>query len=100
LLGIDIGPGQAQAVPSDPRALQSQLVLATRALLQGLAERSPVVVAVEDLHWADPASIDLLTVLLEITDFQPLMILATSRPHTEGMPGRFASMPSATSGTA
>jgi len=84
LLGIDLGPGQAQAVPSDPRALQSQLVLATRALLQGLAERSPVVVAVEDLHWADPASIDLLTVLLEITDFQPLMILATSRPHTEG----------------
>jgi tetratricopeptide (TPR) repeat protein len=84
LLGIDLGPGQAQAVPTDPRELQSQLVLATRALLQGLAERSPVIVAVEDLHWADPASVDLLTLLLELTDFQPLMILVTSRPDTEG----------------
>lgn len=84
LLGIDLGPGQAQAVPLDPRALQSQLVLATRALLQGLAERSPVIVAVEDLHWADPASVDLLTLLLELTDFQPIMILVTSRPDTEG----------------
>jgi tetratricopeptide (TPR) repeat protein len=84
LLGIDLGPGEIQAVPSDPRVLQSHLVLGTRALLQGLAARNPVIVAVEDLHWADPASIDLLTLLLELTDFQPLMILVTSRPHTEG----------------
>jgi class 3 adenylate cyclase/tetratricopeptide (TPR) repeat protein len=84
LLGIDLGASQAQAIPSDPRALQSQLVLAIRALLQGLAERSPVIVAVEDLHWADPASVDLLTLLLELTDFQPIMILVTSRPDTEG----------------
>lgn len=84
LLGIDLGPGQAPTVPGDPRALQSQLVLATRTLLQGLAERSPVIVAVEDLHWADPASVDLLTLLLELTDFQPIMILVTSRPDTDG----------------
>jgi tetratricopeptide (TPR) repeat protein len=84
LLGIDLGAGHAQSIPSDPRALQSQLVLAIRALLQGLAERGPVIVAVEDLHWADPASVDLLTLLLELTDFQPIMILVTSRPDTEG----------------
>jgi class 3 adenylate cyclase/tetratricopeptide (TPR) repeat protein len=84
LLGIDLGAGQAQSIPSDPRALQSQLVLAIRALLKGLAERGPVIVAVEDLHWADPASVDLLTLLLELTDFQPIMILVTSRPDTEG----------------
>jgi class 3 adenylate cyclase len=83
LLGIDLGKGPS-ALPGDPRALQSQLVLATRALLQGIAHRSPLIVAVEDLHWADPASVDLLTVLLELTDFQPIMILVTSRPDTEG----------------
>jgi predicted ATPase len=43
-----------------------------------------VIVAIEDLHWADPASVDLLTLLLELTDFQPVMILVTSRPDTEG----------------
>ncbi len=84
LLGIDLGQGQAQVLPSDPRALQSQIVLATRALVQGLAERGPVIIAVEDLHWADSASVDLLTLLLELTDFQPIMILVTSRPDTEG----------------
>jgi adenylate cyclase len=84
LLGIDLGLGHIQTVPADPHALQSQLVLATRTLLQGLAERGPVIVAVEDLHWADPASVDLLTLLLELTDFQPIMVLVTSRPDTEG----------------
>ena len=71
-------------MPGDPRALQSQIVLAARALLQGLAERAPLIVAVEDLHWADTASVDLLNLLLELTDFQPIMILVTSRPETEG----------------
>jgi class 3 adenylate cyclase/tetratricopeptide (TPR) repeat protein len=84
LLGIDLGPGHARVAPGDPRAVQSQLVLATRALLQGLAERGPIIVAVEDLHWADTASVDLLTLLLELTDFQPIMFLVTSRPETEG----------------
>jgi class 3 adenylate cyclase/tetratricopeptide (TPR) repeat protein len=84
LLGIDLGPGHARAEPSDPRALQSQLVLATRAFLQGLAEHGPIIVAVEDLHWADTVSVDLLTLLLELTDFQPIMFLVTSRPETEG----------------
>lgn len=83
-MGIDLGPGQTRTAPTDPRALQSQLVLASRALLEGLAQRGPVIVAVEDLHWADAASVDLLTLLLELTDFQPLMILVTSRPETEG----------------
>jgi predicted ATPase len=83
LLGVDLGPG-APAVPPDPRTLQSQIVLATRAILEGLAQRGPLVAAIEDLHWADAASVELLPVLLELTDFQPLMVLVTSRPETEG----------------
>ena len=84
LLGIDLGPGSPAVTPSDPRALQSQLVLATRAILEGLTQRGPIVAAVEDLHWADSASIELLTLLTELTDFHSLMILVTSRPETEG----------------
>ena len=84
LLGIELGTGPAHAGPVDPRALQSQLVLAARALLEGLAAQGPVVVAVEDLHWADAASVELLTLLLDLTDFQPLMVLVTSRPETDG----------------
>ncbi len=83
LLGVDLGPG-APTLPPDPRALQSQLVLAARAILEGLAQRGPVIVVIEDLHWADAASLELLTMLLELTDFQPLMVLVTSRPEAEG----------------
>jgi predicted ATPase len=38
----------------------------------------------EDLHWADPATTEILTVLSELTDLLPLMILVTSRPDPEG----------------
>ena len=33
-----------------------------------LAEQGPVVVAIEDVHWADPASLELVEELLELTD--------------------------------
>ena len=37
---------------------------ALRALLEEIAERKPLVLVLDDLHWSDPASIELLTALL------------------------------------
>ena len=54
------------------------------AVLEGLAQRGPVIVAIEDLHWADAASVELLITLAELTDFHHLMVLVTGRPETEG----------------
>ena len=82
LLGVDLGAGP-KAVPADARSRQSELVLAIRIVLEGLASRDAVILAIEDLHWADVASIELLTVLLELTDLLPLMILLTARPETD-----------------
>ncbi len=84
LLGVEAEPGRHDAGAMDPQALQSQLVLAMRAVVEGLAGRTPLILAVEDLHWADPATIEILTVLSELTDLLPLMILVTSRPDPEG----------------
>jgi class 3 adenylate cyclase/tetratricopeptide (TPR) repeat protein len=84
LLGIDLGLARSEAPPPDPRALQSQIVLATRIVLEGLISHGPVVLAIEDLHWADAASVELLGVMLELTDFLPLMVLVTCRPETDG----------------
>jgi class 3 adenylate cyclase/tetratricopeptide (TPR) repeat protein len=83
LLDVELGAGAA-AAPLDPQGLRSQVVLATRAVLEGLAERTPVVVAIEDLHWADAASVELLTLLAELTDLHPIMLVVTTRPETEG----------------
>lgn len=84
LVGIELEAKSPVTIPTDPRALQSQIVVAVRALLESLAGRTPVIIAFEDIHWADAASIELLTVLVELTDFLPLMILVTCRPDTEG----------------
>ena len=84
LLGIDGEPGQPPSASMDPRAFQSQLVLALRAIIEGLVSRESLILTVEDLHWADAATIEILTALTELTDFLPFMILVTSRPDSEG----------------
>src|SRR5215211_2058281 len=60
-------PGIEQAGPEDALARdgwdQLQVFDAVRALLMGRAERSPVVLILEDLHWADRASRDLVAFL-------------------------------------
>ena len=45
------------------------------------ARSQPVVQAFEDLHWADPTSLDLLQILAERGGQAPLLILATARPE-------------------
>jgi class 3 adenylate cyclase/tetratricopeptide (TPR) repeat protein len=84
LLDIELEPGQPHASSLDPRALQSQLVVAMRNLMEALSAQKPLILAFEDIHWADAASIELLTVLMELTDFLPLMILVVCRPDVEG----------------
>ena len=84
VLDIDLGASAISGVPPDPQGLRSQLVLAVHAVLEALAQRAPVIVAIEDLHWADAASVELLIMLAELTDFHPRMVLVTGRPETEG----------------
>ncbi|HVS08329.1 MAG TPA: adenylate/guanylate cyclase domain-containing protein, partial [Planctomycetota bacterium] len=82
LLGVDLGGSGTRAL--DPRALQAGIIVAMRAVLEGLTQRGPVVLAVEDIHWADAASVELLTIVMELTDRLPLMLLVTCRPETAG----------------
>ncbi len=87
LLGVPPETGRPQ--PTDPRALQSQLLLAVRAVLEVLLRRSPVILAVEDLHWADASSIEVLAALTELADLLPLMVLATARPDPDSAAWEF-----------
>ena len=45
------------------------------------ARTQPVVLAFEDLHWADPTSLDLLRALAERGVQSPLLVVATTRPE-------------------
>ena len=45
------------------------------------ARTQPVVLAFEDLHWADPTSLDLMARLAERGAQSPLLVVATTRPE-------------------
>jgi class 3 adenylate cyclase len=49
----------------------------------GLAERQPVLMIFEDLHWADPTSRELLDLSVELVARMPVLLIATFRPEFE-----------------
>ena len=52
-------------------------------LIRALAAGGPIVIALEDLHWADAPSIDILLSIMPLANELPLLILATSRLDRE-----------------
>jgi class 3 adenylate cyclase/tetratricopeptide (TPR) repeat protein len=52
---------------------------AARKVLELLAARAPVVALVDDIHWAEPAFLDLLEHVLSSSTGAPILLLATSR---------------------
>jgi DNA-binding CsgD family transcriptional regulator len=63
---------------------QGSLILQARAYLTALAARRPLVLLLDDLHWADPASLDLLRVVARGLAGRPLLLLATYRAEEIG----------------
>jgi predicted ATPase len=45
------------------------------------ARSQPVALAFEDLHWADPTSLDLMQAFADRGRTAPLFIIATTRPE-------------------
>ena len=66
-------------VDLDPKDVRAEVHAAWRSFFTALGERGPVVVVVEDIHWADHALLDLLE---ELTDrvAGPVLFLCPSRP--------------------
>ncbi len=52
---------------------------AVRTLLQSLARRSPVVLLLDDVHWAEEALLDLIDHLAEWTRDTPLLLICLAR---------------------
>ncbi len=66
-----------------PPQLQQQTFLAIREVLVAQAKDQPLVLMLEDIHWIDQLSLDLLTFLLSAVEQAPLMIYCNAR-LTEG----------------
>ncbi len=63
----------------DPALEKTRLFEAVARLLERLARRSPVLLFLDDLHWADPASIELLHYLARGAAQQAVLVLGTFR---------------------
>src|SRR5262245_16207759 len=50
------------------------------AILLELAERQPVLLIIEDLHWTDPSTLELLNLVIDQTPTASLLVLLTCRP--------------------
>jgi predicted ATPase len=77
------GPALARVQPLEPQALQAQYLTAIRRLLQAMAGRIPLVLILEDLHWADPSSVELLRQLLPLASTEPLVFCLVTRPERD-----------------
>src|SRR6478672_6997215 len=79
LVDIPLPPGRSANFP--PEELRRRQLAAMTAWVLAGARSQPAVLAFEDLHWADPTSLDLLRVLGERGEQAPLLLLATTRPE-------------------
>ncbi len=74
----------------DPQALQNQYALSLQRLLVGLAGLSPLVIVLENIHWADPASATLLSRLFSLVYNEPILFCMAARPVRESTGWRLA----------
>ncbi len=66
---------------SDEPAQVEEIAWALRRLLEQLARDRPLVVAVEDIHWAEPALLDLLDHVVALSSGAPILLVCLTRPE-------------------
>ena len=88
------------AGPDAVKAERDELFAAWRRFVEAMASDHPLVLVVEDLHWADPAMLEFLQHLVERSADLPLLIVATARPELlERHPGWGDGTPAARPGS-
>jgi class 3 adenylate cyclase/tetratricopeptide (TPR) repeat protein len=70
LIGLEARPGPAEEAP-----------WAFRRLLELLAARGPLVVVLDDLHWAEPGLLDLVEHVADYGRGAPILLVAMARPE-------------------
>jgi ABC-type oligopeptide transport system substrate-binding subunit/class 3 adenylate cyclase len=84
MLGLTLeADATARLAELSPEALQFRTFEVVRHLLERLARDGPVVVVLEDLHWADPTSLQLLEGALSDTETAALLLILTMRPERD-----------------
>jgi class 3 adenylate cyclase/predicted ATPase len=81
LLGFEFGSSEhLQTAGPDARGLHDQALVYLRDFFVALGNDKPVVVLLEDLHWSDDSSLELIHQLQSSLGKLPLLIVGAARP--------------------
>jgi class 3 adenylate cyclase/tetratricopeptide (TPR) repeat protein len=85
LMGMKLSDRYAERVKGiEGEALEKLILKNVRELLTRAAELTPMVIVMEDLHWADLSSIELMEFLFVLTETQRILSINVFRPgHRE-----------------
>jgi predicted ATPase/class 3 adenylate cyclase len=88
LLSIPLPAGHAN-VELLPNVRRQKVLDTILGFLQGVSRISPLLLVVEDLHWVDPSSVELLTLLIERCRGLRIMLILSFRPEFQSpwLPG-------------
>jgi class 3 adenylate cyclase len=78
---LDTPVSEERAPKLAPDEFRRRQLAALVAWLLAGSRQQPVVLAFEDLHWADPTTLDLMKALADRGAQTPLLIVATTRPE-------------------
>jgi class 3 adenylate cyclase/predicted ATPase len=85
-------PAEARygALPVTPQRLKAETLRTLVDITEAAARQQPRVMLFEDLHWADPTTLEVLDLLIERVRAMPLLIVLTHRPEFAPTWGRHA----------
>jgi class 3 adenylate cyclase len=75
-----------QLAELEPDRLRQRTFLAIRRLLKSLASRKPLVITLDDLHWIDPASAELMVFLIPMVATTPILFVCAQRQQRADSP--------------
>lgn len=81
---VDEGSPGLRAARRDPRLMADRLLSSFLEWLEALSAHGPLAFLIEDLHWADPASVRFLDAALGTLSERPFVVLAFARPEVRG----------------
>src|SRR6266542_6685182 len=81
LLSLPLPEDRYPALNVSPQRQRQKTLETIVAMLIELAEHQPVLFILEDLHWTDPTTLELISLLLDQTPTASLLVLLTCRPY-------------------
>jgi class 3 adenylate cyclase/tetratricopeptide (TPR) repeat protein len=83
LLLVDLGGGWPALAQVSPEQARQRTFLGLRDLVLALARGRGFVLVLDDLHWSDPLSLDVVSLLMDAITLAPLLLVCVYRPDSE-----------------